>query len=98
MTRFDYWKCDECGKILENVECSPNQLMYTLVANYDTGKGLGFPTENMSYKANFCSSDCLKKYVNSKVSDHHDLPIVSDENRPKESITLGEIYEEKGKQ
>jgi len=36
MTRYDYWRCDECGKLLQNCECMPNQLMFTLIANFDT--------------------------------------------------------------
>jgi hypothetical protein len=87
MTRFDYWKCDECGKILENCECLPNQLMFTLIANYDNDSG----------KAHFCSQKCLLSYVTTKVKDHHDLPIISDGGRTSEMQTIGEVNLEKEK-
>lgn len=90
MTQFNYWKCDECGKILENIECNTNQLMYTLIANYDT--------DSNQYKAHFCSKKCLTQYINTKVKEHHNLPQLSDENRPKETETLGEMWKEQEKQ
>lgn len=83
MTKFDYWRCDECGKILENMECSPRQLMYTLIANYDTN-----PFE---YRAHFCSQKCLKEYVDKKVKDHCNLPNIKDGDRDTEKETYGEI-------
>jgi hypothetical protein len=86
MTRFDYWKCDACGKILENTECSANQLMYTLIANYDSD----------DYKAHFCSQRCLKLYVSKQVKDHEDLPKVKGEGYS-EMVTLGQMEEEKEK-
>lgn len=88
MTKFDYWRCDQCEKILENCECSANQLMFTLIANYDTDTG---------YKAHFCSAECLKKYVDTKVKDHHDLPNVKDGDRDTESISYGQMDKEKEK-
>ena len=88
MTKFNYWKCDECGKILENAECSLKQLLYTLIANYDTDK---------NYKAHFCSKKCLKKYVNNKVEERTDLPNVSDGKRDKEWGTYGDMDEDKEK-
>ena len=87
MTRFDYWRCDECHKILENCECSNIQLMFTLIANYDT--------EWNKYKAHFCSQKCLLDFVKEKVKDHHDLPVITDEDRPIETGTLGSMMEEK---
>lgn len=95
MTRFDYFRCDECGKILENVESSSKQLMYTLVANYDTSESLGHKSINTSYKAHFCSKDCLKKYVDIKVKNHDDLPIIRDGGRDIERENLGSIKENK---
>lgn len=86
MTRFNYWKCDECGKILENVECSGKQLMYTLIANYDT---------DSRYKAHFCSKKCLEKYINNKVKEHQNLPNIEDGDRDVEHQTYGDMYEEK---
>ena len=86
MTKFDYYKCDECGKILENCECSPKQLMYTLIANYDT---------NERYKAHFCSQKCLKSYVDNKVKEHYDLPNIEDGDRDVEGETLGDVEEQK---
>lgn len=83
MTQFNYWRCDECEKILRNAECSPIQLMFTLIANYDTKDG---------YKAHFCSKDCLKKYVDEKVKEHYSLPNVSDGDRTEELETLGEVH------
>ena len=89
MTQFNYWKCDECGKILENIECNSNQLMYTLIANYDT--------ESNQYKAHFCGKDCLKKYIETKVKEHNGLPQITDENRPEERETLGQMWTEQEK-
>lgn len=86
MTRFNYWRCDECHKILENCECSNIQLMFTLIANYDTNWD--------KYKAHFCSQKCLQAFV-LKVKDHHDLPTTTDEGRPTEGGTLGSMLEEK---
>ena len=79
MTEFHYWRCDECGKVLANCECHPNQLMYTLLANYDTSVDTGEENEIGSNKAHFCSQKCLKRYVDTKVKDHADLPITKDE-------------------
>ena len=73
MTKFDYYKCDECGKELENTECSPNQLMFTLHTNYDTSVSLGY--SNKGNIAHFCGKECLKKYIE-KVENHEDLPTI----------------------
>jgi hypothetical protein len=89
MTRFNYWKCDECGKILENIECNTNQLLYTLIANYDT--------ENGRYKAHFCSKKCLQTYIETKVKEHYELPQITDGDRPEEFGTLGEMWNEQEK-
>lgn len=86
MTKFNYFRCDECSKMLENVECSTIQLMYTLIANYDTDVG---------YKAHFCGKACLQKYIAEKVQEHGDLPLVTDGERFKERETLGMKYEQK---
>jgi len=87
MTQFNYFRCDECSKILERTECSPMQLMYTLVACYDT--------DYDGYKAHFCSDTCLINYVKSKVKNHHNLPTIKDGDRLRESETLGEINNQK---
>ncbi len=85
MTRFNYWKCDGCGKMLENTECSQKQLMYTLIANYDTGQG---------YKVHFCGQKCLQTYVTTKVREHYDLPMIEDGDRDIESGTMGDKWKE----
>ena len=95
MTRFNYFRCDECGKILENIESVENQLMYTLIANYDTSNDVYY--KGKGHKAHFCGQKCLKKYVNKKVKEHHDLPNIRDGERHPESITFGEMYKEKEK-
>ena len=73
MSKFDYYRCDECRKVLENTECSPNQLMFTLIANYDTSEDLSF---NIGGKqAHFCSKKCLRKFID-KIKEHCDLPTI----------------------
>ena len=89
MTQFNYWRCDECGKILENIECNANQLLYTLIANYDT---------DTEYKAHFCSQKCLLSYVTNKVKEHYDLPNIKDDGRPEEMGTLGDVWKDKEKE
>lgn len=85
MTRFDYMKCDTCGQIVENCECILNQLMYTLIANYDT---------DVCYKVHFCSQKCLVEYARTKVKEHCDL-IPFEDDRPRESVTIGQMNDEK---
>lgn len=86
MTIYHYWRCDQCGKILENAECVANQLMFTLIANYDTDEG---------HKVHFCGKDCLKKYVDENVKEHMDLLPVNKDDEPVKSQTLGQLLEEK---
>lgn len=96
MTKFNYFRCDCCSKILCNAECSKNQLMFTLIANYDTTFDLGYDDGNAtSYKAHFCSQKCLLDYVTTKVKDHEDLPIVKDDDRDIQGFTKGEMLTEK---
>ena len=81
MSKFDYYKCDECGKILDNIECASNQLMFTLIANYDTSEDLSF---NVGGKhAHFCSKICLRKFID-KIKEHNDLPTI--EHKIKETL------------
>jgi hypothetical protein len=72
------------GIKMENVECSPAQLMFTLIANYDAD----------DYKAHFCSKKCLFTYVDKKVFDRTDLPNIKDGQRNTECLTIGEIHKE----
>ena len=73
MSKFDYYKCDECGKILNNAECDENQLMFTLIANYDCSPDLSF---NVGGKcAHFCGVDCLRRFTK-KIEEHCDLPTI----------------------
>ena len=52
MSHLEFYRCDDCGKNLENVECSPNQLQYTLIENGDFGGVF-----------HFCSKPCLNEFV-----------------------------------
>lgn len=90
MTKYNYFRCDNCGKIIYNIECHKNQLMYTLIANYDTNYD--------KYKAHFCGKKCLVEYINKNVQDHNDFVTLNDGNRPTEPLTIGDVNEEKEKQ
>jgi len=52
MTHLEFFRCDECGKDLERVECSANQLNYALIDCTDR-----------SQEFHFCSEECLRKFV-----------------------------------
>lgn len=76
MTDFEFSRCDECGKELERCECSRDQLLFTLTANYDTSETLGESHIGFGNEAHFCSKKCLLQYIETRVEEHCDLPIV----------------------
>ncbi len=80
MTRFDYYRCDECGKILENIECNSNQLMFALIGCSDWGG-----------RVHFCGIKCLQKYT-AKLKTK-ELKSFKDGNRPEEAMSIGEHRE-----
>jgi len=52
MTWCEFWRCDACGKISENYECSLNQMKYSLVESHDFGRTF-----------HFCTLECLRLFV-----------------------------------
>ena len=57
MAHLQFYRCDTCGKDLENTECSKNQVLYCLAELFDYGG-----------KFHFCSLKCLRRFVNQKPS------------------------------
>ena len=52
MSWIEFWRCDACGKISENYECSLNQMKYSLLETRDFGRAF-----------HFCTIECLRLFV-----------------------------------
>lgn len=53
MTHLEFYRCDECAKVLDNCEASARQLMYKITECFDCNRTF-----------HFCSRECLMKFAN----------------------------------
>lgn len=53
MAHLEFFRCDECKKELENVDCSSNELMYEIIECGDSCRIF-----------HFCSLECIRKFAN----------------------------------